>query len=266
MENNDNNGENMAVVEKTETAVVTPKPNRLAERLRGRDKYKEKEYQNEEDAIDDVLELLDELESNSKEAETFKQGMMSLISENPMLAYILKEAKENKNLIASIQALYDSPEEMMIKEGDEGYDAVQSKIKGRIERETADKEIYSKWDEAMKKFPETFKTWADAKNIPPEERDVFADFLADTMIKLVSGDIDEITLNRMWESFKYKEDIAALEEDLGISNENNTTEAVAENKAPIIPLPEGNVAKPAQEAPPRKLNPMEELRQSGYYE
>jgi hypothetical protein len=42
---------------------------------------------------------LDELESNSKEAETFKQGMMSLISENPMLAYILKEAKEIKILL-----------------------------------------------------------------------------------------------------------------------------------------------------------------------
>jgi len=34
----------------------------------------------------------------------------------------------------------------------------------------------------------------------------------------------------------------------------------------MIPLPEGNVATPAKEAPPRKLNPMEELKQAGYYE
>ena len=60
-------------------------------------------------------------------------------------------------------------------------------------------------------------------------------------------------------------DIAALEEDLGISKENATA-SVEEDKTPMIPLPEGNVATPAKEAPPRKLNPMEELRQAGYYE
>ena len=85
------------------------------------------------------------------------------------------------------------------------------------------------------------------------------------MIKLVTSDIDDIMLNRMWESFKYKDDIAALEEDLGISKENATA-SVEEDKTPMIPLPEGNVATPAKEAPPRKLNPMEELRQAGYYE
>ena len=42
MENNDNKGGEMAVVEKTETTVVTPKSNRLAEKLKSRDKYKEK--------------------------------------------------------------------------------------------------------------------------------------------------------------------------------------------------------------------------------
>ena len=265
MENNDNKGGEMAVVEKTETTVVTPKSNRLAEKLKSRDKYKEKEYQNEEETINDTLELLDELEASSMEAENFKQGMMKLVEANPMLAFILKEAKENKNIISSIQSLYDNPEEMMLKEGDDGYDDVQSKIQSRLERETADKVIMDKWEEASKKLPETFKAWADAKNISPEERDVFADFLSDTMIKLVTSDIDDIMLNRMWESFKYKEDIAALEEDLGISQENATA-SVEEDKTPMIPLPEGNVATPAKEAPPRKLNPMEELKQAGYYE
>jgi len=169
MENNDNKGGEMAVVEKTETTVVTPKSNRLAEKLKSRDKYKEKEYQNEEETINDTLELLDELEASSMEAENFKQGMMKLVEANPMLAFILKEAKENKNIISSIQSLYDNPEEMMLKEGDDGYDDVQSKIQSRLERETADKVIMDKWEEASKKLPETFKAWADAKNISPEE-------------------------------------------------------------------------------------------------
>ena len=84
------------------------------------------------------------------------------------------------------------------------------------------------------------------------------------MVKLVTGEIDEDTLNRMWESFKYKEDIAALEEDLGISKENEIT-LPTEDKEPIMPLPEGNVAKPAAEAVPKKLNPMEELMAANYY-
>lgn len=264
MENNNNKGEEMVAVEQTETTVVAPKPNKLVEKLKGKDKYKEKEYQNDEEAIDDVLELLDELESNSTEAENFKQGMMKLVADNPMLAYILKEAKDNKNIVASIQSLYDNPEEMMLKEGDDGYEDVQSKVQNRMQREGAEKEISAKWDAAMQKFPETFKAWADAKNIEDSERNGFADFLADTMVKLVTGEIDDDTLNRMWESFKYKEDIAALEEDLGISKENEMPLST-EGKEPIMPLPEGNVAKPAAEAVPKKLNPMEELMAANYY-
>ena len=264
MENNNDKGEEMVAVQEKETTVVTPQPNKLVEKLKGKDKYKEKEYQNDEEAIDDVLELLNELESNSQEAENFKQGMMKLIADNPMLAYILKEAKENKNIVASIQSLYDNPNEMMLQEGDEGYEDVQSRVQSRMQREGAEKEISSKWEAAMQKFPETFKAWADAKNIETEERDMFADFLADTMVKLVTGEIDDDTLNRMWESFKYKEDIAALEEDLGISNENKTPIST-EDETPIMPLPEGNVAKPAAEAVPKKMNPMEELMAANYY-
>ena len=71
------------------------------------------------------MELLDELEATSMEAENFKQGMMKLVEANPMLAFILKEAKENKkyNFFNSIIMIIPN-------KGDDGY-ATKTESKGK---------------------------------------------------------------------------------------------------------------------------------------
>jgi hypothetical protein len=259
----DNKGEeNMAVAETT-TTVVAPKE-KLINKLKGIDKYKEKEYAQEEEAIDDALSLMDELDANSKEAEKFKQGMMQLISENPMLAYMIKEAQSGGNPMAAMQSLYDKPEDMMLKDGDEGYSSVQSRINERMKREAEDQNIMSKWEDAMQKFPETFNKWASDKNIPEEERNSFADFLSETMMKLATGEVDEDMLNRMWESFIYKKDVQVLNEDLNIANANAESSPEI-SKEPIMPIPESASTPPPKQPQQRKLNPLEQLKKANLY-
>ena len=251
--------ENIGLSETT-TTVVAPKE-KLLGKLKGYEKYKGKEYGENDDITEDVLSLIDELDANSKSAENFKQGMMKLVEENPIIAYILESAKNGVNPISAIQGMVDSPEEMMLREGDDGYDNVQNKIKERIQREAADREIMGKWDSAMETFPKTFKSWVEGKNITDADKNDFADFLSDTMTKLATGQVDAELLDRMWESFKYKSDIGALSEDMGIAKANEMP--VTQTNEPIMPMPEnaGNIA--IKQETPRKLNPMEQMKNAG---
>ena len=103
---------------------VKPKV-KLSERLPTYDKFKDKSYESEDDAVSDAISYMEELSQNSKSVDEFKQNFMKVIDENPILDYIIKSIKETGSLQASLQSLFDNPEDMLLKEGDEGYESVQ---------------------------------------------------------------------------------------------------------------------------------------------
>ena len=248
-------------IQPAENAVVTEaKPKgRLAEKLSGIDKFKEKSYDNEDDAVSDALSYIEELSENSKQADEFKQNFMQVIEDNPMLAYIINNIKETGSLQVSLQSLFDKPEDMLLREGDEGYDQVQELVNKRVQQELADKAIVQKHEQNMANFPEKLDKWAEAKNIDEAEKVNFSDFIGEFMVKIVTGDVEDEELNKLWDSYKYKSDVSDLQEDLGISNANAAPKTAKQGD--ILPIPQSTTpaAKPAPEPSQQKIDPLTEI-------
>jgi ElaB/YqjD/DUF883 family membrane-anchored ribosome-binding protein len=246
-------------------AAAGAKPKgKLAERLSGYDKFKEKSYENEDDAISDAIAYIDELSASTKESEEFKENFMRVIEENPMLAYLVNSIKETGNIQASLQSLFDNPEDMLLQEGDDGYDKVQELVNKRVEQALANDKIANEYKQKMASFPDTLNKWAEAKNIDEAEKINFAEFIGEFMTKLVTGDIKEDELNKLWDSYKYKSDVSELQEDLGISNAN--AEAKPDKQEPLLPIPQSTTpaASPKPETPQQRRTPLDEVFDNQY--
>ena len=240
-----------------EAAAAMPS-GKLSEKLSGMDKYKDKTYQNEEEAVSDAIALIDEMDASSKEAAEFKENFMKVIEENPVLAFILKDIKETGSIQASLQSLFDSPEDMLLREGDEGYDTVQEKVKKRAEQDKANDDISQKWEQNQVENQKVFADFVEKKGIDEAEQDSFADFIGNFAVKIIMGEIKDEELSKLWDAYKYNDDVSALEEDLGISKANETP--AQKRQAPILPMPAA--ATPAQKTTPEtpeRIDPLTEI-------
>ena len=267
-ENNVQEGNGNAAEMATENTdigdVVETKPkSRLAERLSGIEKFKDKSYENEDDAVSDAIALIDDLEASSKEGADFLENIKKTIDEYPIVGHILTDIKKTGSIQASLQSLFDNAEDMLLREGDEGYDIVQERLKKRAEQSEIDEGIKQNWEKNMADFPATFEAWAEQKGIDEAEQENFSAFIGDFMTKLVTGEIKNEELDKLWDSYKYNDDVSELKEDLGVSKAN---EVPAEKKPDaLLPMPASTT--PAQqtkaEEPNEKVDPLTEIYNSG---
>jgi hypothetical protein len=79
------------------------------------------------------------------------------------------------------------------------------------------------------------------------------------MTRLVTGEISNEELNKLWNAYKYESDVSELKEDLGVSKANEA----ATPKKPDVILPMPQSATPAQKAKPevqqRPPTPVDEV-------
>jgi hypothetical protein len=253
----------------TDVEAATPPPEGMAkssplDRMKGMEKFKEKDYENSDLALNDALDALDELIPQSEEASKMKSDMAELFKNVPQIPYLIKVAQETGNFQAAIQSLYDSPEDMLLKEGDEGYDKVQEMMDKRVARDNQDSELYEKYNTNMSTFPQRFEEWAKSREVAEEEKNDFLTYMDDMLVKLVTGEIDEEVLDKMLQSYRYKQEIGDIGEDAAIA-EANTNKGNASAKDALLKVPEGVSPKSATPAPKKKQTPLGELFQEGVY-
>jgi len=238
------------------TQEVKP-PTSPLDRMKTMDRFKEKEYESPEQALEDALNALEEISPKSEEGEKMKNDLLELFKKHPEIPYMLKIAEETGDFHVAIQSLYDNSEDMLMKEGDEGYDKLSQLRKDRIDKANTEKELLDKYNSNMESFPQKFDQWAEARKLSNEDKEGMYALLDDMLMKLVSGDIDEDVLDKMYQAYSYKRDIGELEEDNAVA-EANAENANQKESKPIMPVPEG-VSPAGSIAPKEKIDPLTEI-------
>jgi len=254
MENTDNND----VTSQEENIGTTAKPS-PSERMKGMDRFKDKEYESPEQALADALDALEEVTPQSQEAQKIKSDMVELFKKHPEIPYLIKVAEETGDFYTAIQSLYDNDEDMLVREGDEGYDNLKKVRNDRMEKSKIEQELLDKYNTNMESFPAKFDAWAESKNLTEEDKDGMYSFLDGLLSKLVTGDLDEEVLDKMYQAYSYKRDMGELEEDKAIATANveNTKQKPVK---PIMPMPDGTSPAVKADVPNGvKVDPLSEL-------
>jgi hypothetical protein len=253
MENLDN-----ADVTSAEEVISKEAKTSPTERMKGMDRFKDKEYESQEQALADALDVLEETMPQSQEAEKIKKDMTDLFKKHPEIIYLIKVAEETGDFHTAIQSLYDNDEDMLMREGDEGYDNLK-KIRGdRIEKSNAEQELLDKYNANMESFPARYDAWAEQNGLTDEDKDGLYAFLESMLPKLITGDLDEEILDKMYQAYSYKRDLGDLEEDKAIATAN-VENAKSKPAAPVMPIPEGTSPAVKPDIPKEKVDPLTEV-------
>ena len=220
-------------VEAVETAeVVSP-----YERMKKMERFKDKTYENSDQALAEVLDAFEEVLPKSEEAERMKNEMLEVFKKHREIPYLIKIAEEMGDFHPAILSLYDNDEDMLLREGDEGYEKLKKMRSDRIERAEMEQELLNKYNSNMESFPKKFDDWSMVRKLTDGDKDGMYSFLDDMLVKLVSGDVDEDVLDKVYQAYTYKREIGNLEEDEAIAKAN-AEGAGKKPAADILPIPE----------------------------
>jgi len=242
------------------TAETAPESTEISssERMKGMERFKDKEYESPEQALNDVLDALEEVLPQSAEAEKIKNDMTELFKKHPEIPYLIKVAEETGDFHTAIQSLYDNDEDMLMKEGDEGYENLKKIRNDRLEKSNTENELLEKYNSNMENFPAMFDEWATKRGLNDADKEGMYALLDDMLIKLASGDVDAEVLDKMYQAYSYKRDIGDLEEDKSIAAANAENANTKPQKS-LVAIPEGTSPAVKPDAPKQKTNPSEDV-------
>lgn len=243
-----------------EPAIATPS---FFDRMKGKDRFKDKEYENEAMALEDALMYIDELEPQTQEAQAFKDSLTATLNAYPQIAYLLEDMKTTGDFNVSLQGMFDNPEDMLLREGDEGYDVAQERRNNRIEQERINSDLKNRYEKNMELFPSIFEEFKAEKGMSDEEADTFIDYTVQLAERIVTGEMGKEEMEKLWQAYRYPEDIAAVDEDLAIADVNaNLNEKSSPDDDFEIPVGSTPAAKTMPDMSPKR-NPLEEVIQAG---
>lgn len=211
--------------------------------------YPDKNFETDDDMYEAASEMMDEvtkLRASNADSEEFKQSLAKAIEENPGLALLIQRTIETGNLRVALQDIVDDPNDLVLQEGEEGYDMAQERMNKRIAREQAQDEINAKWEANKDKIPQTLQAWSEAKGLNETELDNFVEFILSISERILTGDIDEDVLSQLYKSYTYDDKVGEVEEDKAIA-ENNAKPA--KKSAPSMPMPANNAPSPKTTLP-----------------
>jgi hypothetical protein len=240
-----------------ETAAVSP-----LDRMRNMDRFKDVEYESESAALEDALSALEELEPVSKEGAEFKEAIFELLNNVPELGYLFDDYKKTGNFMVSLQSLFENPEDILLKEGDEGYDIAQKRRADFLEREKINTDLLGRMEQTKESAPLVFSEFIADIGASETEADAFNAYAMDLAERIATGELGKEELKKLWQAFKYEEDVAAIDEDLSIASMNSE---IPQEDEEDFALPSGSTPATKQPAVPKTaMTVADELEQYGF--
>lgn len=170
--------------------------------------------------------------------------------DNPELGQIMGDLAKGVPIKVALAKIFD-PEDLAVDQGDDDYEAYAKALADR-------KAMQAEKDSRKKMFEENSKkTSAAAEEFftdkSDEERDGFIDFMDSFSMDLYNGLVSINTLQKLWQAYKYDENIANATEAGRISGKNEQIEIKREKRKAVDGLPENKntaaseVKQPANE-------------------
>lgn len=232
-----------------EVVTKTPK-SKLVERLRKYDKFKEKQY-NDEDTdmmFEDLDAFLEEKEGSLNEAEQFKTEMAETFRKYPEVYEFIQALVEAPETLSEDEVLAFALNTVFTEEEIQNiFNSDKDIIKGIREQKTMAASLKAEIEKNLNEFQPSLDKFAADNNIPEDKKEQFVTFLETEIPNMIAARFTPELLKRLYQAFTYEEEMGNMIEDKAIQEKNN--ELPKENK-PLMPNLEANQS--AKKSPKRE--------------
>ena len=232
-----------------EEVTKTPK-SKFFERLGKYDKFKDKEYPDEDPDMlfEDLDAFLEEQEGSLNEAEQFKTEMAETFRKYPEVYEFIQalvEAPENLSedevLAFALNTVFTEEEIQNIFNSDKDI------VKGIREQKKMAASLKAEIEKNLNEFQPSLDKFADEYNIPEDKKEQFLTFLETEIPNMIAARFTPKLLKILYQAFIYEEEMSNLSEDKAIQAKNN--EPTKEYKS-LMPNLESNQS--AKKSPKRE--------------
>lgn len=222
-----------------EVVTKTPK-SKLVERLGKYDKFKEKQYTDEDTDMmfEDLDAFLEEQEGSLNEAEQFKTEMAETFRKYPEVYEFIQALVEAPETLSEDEVLAFALNTVFTEEEIQNiFNSDKDIVKGIREQKAMAASLKAEIEKNLNEFQPSLDKFAADNNIPEDKKEQFVTFLETEIPNMIAARFTPELLKRLYQAFTYEEEMGNMIEDKAIQEKNN--ERPKENK-PLMPNLEAN--------------------------
>lgn len=222
-----------------EVVTKTPK-SKLVERLGKYDKFKEKQYTDEDTDMmfEDLDAFLEEQEGSLNEAEQFKTEMAETFRKYPEVYEFIQALVEAPETLSEDEVLAFALNTVFTEEEIQNiFNSDKDIVKGIREQKTMAASLKAEIEKNLNEFQPSLDKFAADNNIPEDKKEQFVTFLETEIPNMIAARFTPELLKRLYQAFTYEEEMGNMIEDKAIQEKNN--ELPKENKS-LMPNLEAN--------------------------
>lgn len=213
--------------------------------------YPDRQFDTDEDAENAFYEDYEQKSSALKDAEVSNQEVFALIEANPALADVIIAMNEGEPFEVALAKCVDL-EALTPSDGEPNFEEYKKAVSERKQREAEIKSYQETRKANSDKSKADANEFYDEKGMDADEQDAFVSFVEGFYVSLLRGEISKATLTKMYQAFKYDEDVADAAEQGEINGRNAQIEAKRTTNAKTDGIPTSGGAVPAEVPPTQK--------------
>lgn len=240
------NEEKSVVNEQTEAVVDAPKS--FADRIK--EAYAEynpqSEFDDDDQAFVALLEDYKKGKLSQKEMEEANAKIYEMIGDNPVLSDLLAKIAQGVPFEVALAEVVNL-EELMPQEGEPNFEKYQQAVEARRARVSEIQGRKEKLDANQEQSKVTVEKFFAENGVEEEEQSRFVEFVDEGVQGLFEGRVGEDFLRRMYQAFRYDEDVVAAKEQGEIEGRNANIETKRTSKGATDGIPDSGGGVVAQE-------------------
>lgn len=213
--------------------------------------YPDKKFDTDAQAIDALCEECEATKAQLKTLEDANRRIYELIQQNPAMADVITEMDKGAPFEVALAKCVDL-EALVPTDGEPQYEAYQKAVAERKQRTDEITSRRAALETNQAKSKADADEFFDEMKIDEKEQNDFVDFVESFIGDLFAGKVAKATLKKMYQAFKYEEDIAAAADQGVVAGRNQAIEAKRETKSATDGLPSAGAGVGAE---PTKANP-----------
>lgn len=231
-------------------AEQTPETPRWLERLKK--KYPDKDFADEAAAKDEFYADYDKTHSDYDALKGDNAKILEILQDNPEFAQVFALVKDGMPLRVALARVIDF-DAVRPQEGDPDYEEFMKSADEFKQRQAQIADHRRLIEENQSKSKVEIEDFFKSIGADDEEQAGFADFLQGLFDDVFNGKMGKEALKKMWQAYKYVEDVEAAQQAGEVAGRNANIETKRQKAKATDGLPDagGGVATPM--AAPRKI-------------
>lgn len=239
-------------VTKTEPSTEAPAIPRWKKHIS--EKYPDRQFADDSEAENAFYEDYESTNSKLADAELNNKKVYELIEANPALADVIVAMSEGLPFEIALARNVDL-EAIMPTNGEPNFEMMQQEFDSRKKRLDESRKRIETVESNREKSSQTAQEFYASKKMGDTEVSEFMDFVDNLFDGIFNGDISRKTLEKLYQAYKYEEDVQGALEQGEVNGRNEKIEVKREtsSKTDGLPEPGGSIAAQTEPKPKKQI-------------